>query len=103
MATAIDKIKEAEKKAADIRAEALQKSRDDMRAALEQVALEQKKKISDARQAQKAQLEEVEAQIAKAQSSLSEESLKAKEEFVKNAQPKISGAAEIIVKGILDI
>ena len=45
MATAIDKIKQAEEsRQLDIRAEALQKSRDDLRAAQEQILKEQKEK-----------------------------------------------------------
>lgn len=103
MATAIDKIKEAEQQAADIRAEALQKSRDDLRAAQEQISKEQKEKLSSARKKARKQLEAAEQAIAKKQDALSRENDKLKEEFRHGAQPGVKAAADIIVKGILDI
>ena len=60
MTTAIDKIKQAEQQAADIRAEALQKSREDLRAAGEQISVEQKEKIGQARLKFREELEEAE-------------------------------------------
>jgi vacuolar-type H+-ATPase subunit H len=103
MATAIDKIKEAEQQAADIRAGALQKSRDDLRAAQEQILKEQKEKFNSARKKVRGELEEAERSISDKRGALSEENEKLKKEYRKRAESGVKAAAEIIVKGILDI
>ncbi len=101
MTTAIDKIKQAEQQASDIRAEALQKSREDLRAAGERISAEQKEKIAQARHKFRSELEDAEKKMAQKQSQIAQENNKAKEEFKSSAQSGVSKAADIIVKGIL--
>ncbi len=101
MPTAIDNIKEAEARAAQIRADALQKSREDLRTTQEEIAVEQKERFSLARQKAREELESSEKEIAQKQAALSGENQKEKEQFKSNAKAGVEAAAKIIVKEIL--
>ena len=103
MPTEIDRIKQAEQKAEDIRAIALEKSREDIRNAQEMIVRKQKEEISKARSEARKKLEDIQNQV---DSELEAQNVYHKseyQEYKKKSMVNIDKASNVITKRILDI
>ena len=103
MSQAIDQIKKTEIQAKDIRANALEKSREELRVAHQDIAEAQKKALSDARLKARAKLERVAHDIALQNEKHKKIAQDEKDEYMKTAIVNVDSTANTIVKRILDI
>jgi vacuolar-type H+-ATPase subunit H len=103
MPTPIEKINEAEQSAEEIRQKALEKSRDDIRSAQEDMAKKQKEKISSARRAAREKLEGIQKNVDAEIVSKNDEDKAQQDEYKKSSMVNIDKASNMIVKRILNV
>lgn len=103
MPTPIEKINEAEQSAEDIRQKALEKSRDDIRSAQEEMTKKQKEQISSARRAAREKLEEIQKKVDAEIALKNEQDKSQHEEYKQSSMVNIEKASNMIVKRILNV
>ena len=103
MSTVIEKIKEAEQEAEEIRSKALEKSRENIRNSQETILRLQKEKVSKAKHDARNMLEKVEMQITKEADAHNIEEKKTHGEYKKKIAVNVDKAVETIVTRILEV